>query len=222
MVRERRLRDRDPAQPGARRDASRRRQALRAARHRRPRRDRPHLDRDDRGDAAHPHRRRRDAGLEAPVADLLRGAVAPFVAPLAHVAARGNNLYFPFPFARHCLVTVDDIVSADPFTGRPMGKLYYQIGYRRYRAEDAARVRPTSAAELARAAPTIGRVAKILRDGPPAPPGRDGGPVSIEATTVQPGRASVTTSPRRPAAVRSASCASRRPNARPRSCGRRA
>ena len=48
--------------------------------------------------------------VEAPVADLLRGAVSPFVAPLAHVAARGNNLYFPFPFARHCLVTVDDIV----------------------------------------------------------------------------------------------------------------
>ena len=131
--------------------------------------------------------------LEAPVADLLRGAVAPFVAPLAHVAARGNNLYFPFPFARHCLVTVDDIVSADPFTGRPMAKLYYRIGYRRYRAAEAARVRPTSAAELARAAPTIGRVAKILRDGPPAPPGRDGGPVAIEATTVQPGHASVTT-----------------------------
>ena len=72
--------------------------------------------------------------LEAPVADLLRGAVAPFVAPLAHVAARGNNLYFPFPFARRCLVTVDDIVSPDPFTGKPMAKLYYQIGYRRYRA----------------------------------------------------------------------------------------
>jgi hypothetical protein len=100
--------------------------------------------------------------LEAPVADLLRGAVSPFVAPLAHVAARGNNLYFPFPFARHCLVTVDDIVSPDPFTGKPLAKLYYQIGYRRYRAEDAARVRSYSAAQLARAAPTIGRVAKVL------------------------------------------------------------
>ena len=112
--------------------------------------------------------------------------MSPFVAPLAHVAARGNNLYFPFPFARHCLVTVDDIVSPDPFTGQPMAKLYYQIGYRRYRARDAARVRPYSAAELARAAPTIGRVATVLRDGPPAPPGREDGPVAIEATTVGP------------------------------------
>ena len=131
--------------------------------------------------------------LEAPIADLLRGAVSPFVAPLAHVAARGNNLYFPFPFARHCLVTVDDIVSADPFSGRPMAKLYYQIGYRRYRAEDAARVRPYSAAELGRAAPTIGRVARVLRDGPPAPPGHDDGTVVIEATAVQPGHPSMTT-----------------------------
>jgi len=131
--------------------------------------------------------------LEAPVADLLRGAVSPFVAPLAHVAARGNNLYFPFPFARHCLVTVDDIVSVDPFTGQPLAKLYYQIGYRRYREEDRARVRPYSTAELDRAAPTIGRVAKVLRDGPAVPPGPTDGRAAIEATSVQPGRPSVTT-----------------------------
>ena len=116
------------------------------------------------------------------------------MAPLAHVTARGNNLYFPFPFARHCLVTVDGIVSADPFTGRPMAKLYYQIGYRRYRAEDAARVRPYSAAELARAAPTIGRVAKVLRDGPPAPPERaDGRSWRSRRPRFEPGHPSVTT-----------------------------
>ena len=131
--------------------------------------------------------------LETPVADLLRGAVSPFVAPLAHVAARGNNLYFPFPFARHCLVTVDDIVSPDPFTGKPIAKLYYQIGYRRYRAGEAARVRAYSAAELARAAPTIGRVAKVLRDGPPPFPARADGPRAIAPAAVQPRQPSVTT-----------------------------
>jgi hypothetical protein len=130
--------------------------------------------------------------LEAPVADLLRGAVSPFVAPLAHVVARGNNLYFPFPFVRHCLVTVDDIVSPDPFSGRPLAKLYYQIGYRRYRAEDAPRVRPYSAAELARATPTIGRVAKVLRDGPPRLPARADGPLPIKSAVVQAGQPSVT------------------------------
>ena len=103
------------------------------------------------GNAAHLHRRR-----SAPRRSRRRwppccaASVAPFAAPLAHVTARGHNLYFPFPFARRCVVTVDDIVSPDPFTGRPIAKLYYQIGYRRYRAEQAAHVRPYSAAELAR------------------------------------------------------------------------
>jgi len=128
--------------------------------------------------------------LEAPLADLLRGAVPSFVSPLAHVAARGNNLYFPFPFARHCVVTVDDIVSPDPFTGRPMAKLYYQIGFRRYRPEQAARVRPYSAAELQRAAPTIARVARVLRDGSPPPSAAR--TVAIAATTVDPAHPSQT------------------------------
>src|SRR5204863_4513637 len=97
--------------------------------------------------------------VEASFPALLRGEVAPFAPPLAHVVARGHNLYFPFPFARHCLVTVDDIVSPDPFTGRRIAKLYYQIGFRRYRADAAARVRSFSPAELARATPTIARVA---------------------------------------------------------------
>ena len=132
--------------------------------------------------------------LEAPMAALLRGEVAPFAPPLAHVVARGYNLYFPFPFARRCLVTVDDIVSPDPFTGRPMAKLYYQVGYRRYVAGQAARVRPYSAAELARAAPTIRRIAAVLRDGPPAPASLPGARlVAIAPTTVAPDHVSVTT-----------------------------
>src|SRR5262245_19591375 len=134
--------------------------------------------------------------LEAPLPSLLRGEVPPFTAPLAHVAARGHNLYFPFPFARRCLVTVDSIVSPDPFTGKPIAKLYYQIGYRRYRAEQAARVRPYSADELARAGPTIGRVARVLRNGPPATESdADVSPVPIVPAVVTPGQASVTTVP---------------------------
>jgi hypothetical protein len=90
-------------------------------------------------------------------------------------------------------VTVDDIVSVDPFTGQPLAKLYYQIGYRRYRDEHRVRVRPYSAAELARAAPTIGRVAKVLRDGPTVAPGPMDSRAPIEATRVEPGHPSVTT-----------------------------
>jgi hypothetical protein len=131
--------------------------------------------------------------LEAPMSALLRGEVAPFAPPLAHVAARGHNLYFPFPFARRCVVTVDDIVSPDPFTGRPIAKLYYQIGFRRYDAGQAPRVRPYSAAELTRAAPTIRRVAAALANGFPAPaPNPRGTTVAIAAATVEPGRPSIT------------------------------
>ena len=153
--------------------------------------------------------------LEAPMAALLRGEVAPFAPPLAHVAARGHNLYFPFPFARRCVVTVDDIVSPDPFTGRPIAKLYYQIGYRRYRAEQAPRVRPYSAAELARAAPTIGRVAAVLRDGPPAPaPAGRAAPSRIPASTVDPGHPSITKVDRAPGRRRADRAAHRDARAR--------
>jgi len=131
--------------------------------------------------------------LEAPMAALLRGEVQPFAPPLAQVTARGYSLYFPFPFARRCVVTVDDIVSPDPFNGQPMAKLYYQIGFRRYGAEQAPHVRPYSAAEVTRAAPTIRRVARILRDGPPPFHETEDGPVAIEGTAVQPGHPSVTT-----------------------------
>ena len=127
-----------------------------------------------------------------------RAAVAPFAPPLAHVTARGHNLYFPFPFARRCVVTVDDIVSPDPFTGRPIAKLYYQIGYRRYRPEQAARVRPYSPQELARAAPTIARVATVLRDGPPADPA----PTRPRAPSRSPPRPSTPAIPRSPASPR--------------------
>ena len=131
--------------------------------------------------------------LEAPMAALLRGDVPPFVRPLAAVTARGYTLYFPFPYARRCLITVDDIRSPDPFSGRPMTRFYYQIGYRRYPADQAAHVRSYSGAELGRAARAIGRVATALRDGPPGPAARSNArTVAIAATAVGPGQPSVT------------------------------
>ena len=132
--------------------------------------------------------------LEAPMAALLGGEVSPFPAPFAQVTARGYNLYFPFPYRRRCVVTVDSIVSADPFTGRPMAKLYYQIGTRRYRPGSAAGVRPYSAAEVARAGGALARAASVLREGlPPAAAKAGRQLVSIPAAKVEPGRPSTTT-----------------------------
>jgi hypothetical protein len=131
--------------------------------------------------------------LEAPLAALLGGERAPFVAPLAHVTGRGYNLYFPFPYRSRCLVTLDSIVSPDPFSGRPIAKLYYQIGYRTYRPAAAKDVRPYAASELDRAGGAIGRVAAILRDGLPAPASQPGRTANdILPTTVDAQHPSVT------------------------------
>ena len=112
--------------------------------------------------------------LEAPMAALLSGEISPFVAPFGQITARGYSLYFPIPYRSRCVVTVDSIVSPDPFNGRPTAKLYYQIGYRTYRPAAAGDLRPFAAAELARAGGAIARTAVLLRDGLPAPGPRPG------------------------------------------------
>ena len=112
--------------------------------------------------------------LEAPMAALLSGGFPPFVAPFGQVTARGYSLYFPIPYRRRCVITVDSIVSPDPFTGRPTAKLYYQIGTRAYRPAAAGDLRPYAPTELARAGGAIARTALLLRDGLPAPSPRPG------------------------------------------------
>ncbi len=64
---------------------------------------------------------------EVPMADLLGGKVEHLGEPLAGVRGRGWNLYFPIPYAQHCKVTGDEIVSED---GR--NRVYYHINYRTY------------------------------------------------------------------------------------------
>ena len=112
--------------------------------------------------------------LEAPMAALLSGQISPFAPPFGQITARGHSLYFPIPYRGRCLVTVDSIVSPDPFTGRPQAKLYYQIGYRTYRPAVAGDIRPFAQTELARAGGAIARTAALLRDGLPATGPRPG------------------------------------------------
>ena len=196
--------DRDAAEPGPRRAAARRRQALRAARRRGPGAIvriwsatpagtlRIYIDDDP------------QPALEAPIAALLRGEVTPFAPPLAHVDARGHNLYFPFPFARRCLVTVDSIVSPDPFTGRPIAKLYYQIGFRRYRADAGAAHAPLSRRRSWRGRRRPSRASRrcCATGRPPRRPRPHARTVAIAAVDRRPRRPSVTRSPRPPGAAR--------------------
>ena len=131
--------------------------------------------------------------LEAPMAALLRGDVPPFVAPLAHVTARGHNLYFPIPYRTRCVITTDEIVSPDPFTGQPTAKLFFQIGYRSYAPDQGANVRSFSAAELTRGAHALHRAATLLRAGSPAPPLQPETTAGIIPASVLPDQPSITT-----------------------------
>jgi hypothetical protein len=125
--------------------------------------------------------------LEASMERLLGGDAAPFSPPFGQVTAMGYSLYFPFPYRRHCTITVDSIRSKDPFSGKTVARLYYQIGYRTYAASEAANVRPYDASELERAGPAIARAAAAMNLGaaPPAPAGRR--TVTLARTAVAPG-----------------------------------
>jgi len=63
--------------------------------------------------------------LEMKMQDAMDGKHEPFLAPFAGVHSRGWNLYFPFPYARHCKVTTTD------------GDIYYHVNYRTYPAGTA-------------------------------------------------------------------------------------
>jgi hypothetical protein len=61
--------------------------------------------------------------LEMNMQDAMDGKHEPFLAPFAGVHSRGWNLYFPFPYAKHCKATTTD------------GKIYYHVNYRTYPAD---------------------------------------------------------------------------------------
>jgi hypothetical protein len=58
--------------------------------------------------------------IEAKMEDLLSGKTPGLPTPLAGVRGRGQNLYFPIPYARSCKITCDE------------GKPYYIVNYRTY------------------------------------------------------------------------------------------
>ena len=70
--------------------------------------------------------------IEAPMAKLLRGGVAPFTPPYAFVAGGGYNFYFPIGFRQRCRITVESDAE----------RLYFQINHRAY--ADGVRVEPFS------------------------------------------------------------------------------
>ncbi|UCD27349.1 MAG: DUF2961 domain-containing protein, partial [Planctomycetota bacterium] len=60
--------------------------------------------------------------LESDMKKLMKGEYPGLPEPIAGVRARGWNLYFPIPYAKHCKVTSDQ------------GNFYYHVNYRTYQA----------------------------------------------------------------------------------------
>ena len=109
-----------------------------------------------------------EPALEAPMGALLSGEVTPFQPPFAQVTSMGATLYFPIPFRRHCTITTDSIVSVDPFTRRPVDRLYYQVGYVQFDPAAAPRVRSYAGSELERARALLEQTRSLLAGPSPA------------------------------------------------------
>jgi len=86
--------------------------------------------------------------IETPLRRLLDGSYPGLPLTIAGERAKGFNLYFPIPYAKHCLVTAEG------------EKFYYHINYRTYAS--GTRVRTFEPADLERHRKTIERVVGTL------------------------------------------------------------
>lgn len=112
--------------------------------------------------------------LEAKMADLLGGRVAPWGDPYAYFSARGANLYFPFPYQRALRITVDDSDA------NRAAHLYYHVNYRSY--EQGTVVTTFDPASIPLLLPQIEATRQALLD-PPRPEGRSTGTTSQDIFT---------------------------------------
>ncbi|MEM9864663.1 MAG: glycoside hydrolase family 172 protein [Myxococcota bacterium] len=94
--------------------------------------------------------------IEADMAALLGGDVAPFEDPFAYVSARGYNFYFPIPFAESVLITSDLGYQREPAVP-PEELLYYHVGYRTYARQAVASLSAESLAAASSAIAEAGR-----------------------------------------------------------------
>ena len=119
--------------------------------------------------------------------DLLKGDLKGGV-PLAqaHPGKRGNNLYLPIPYAKHCKVTWEE---------KSKGARYYQINYRTYAPGTVVETFTRTALESAR--PAIEKANRTLL----APPDEEGITLSLEKEIAAGGEQTLKL-PSGPAAVR--------------------
>jgi hypothetical protein len=91
-----------------------------------------------------------EPALEEDMKALLGGDVPGIPEPFAGVRARGYNLYFPIPYARHCKITTDE------------RNIYYLVNFRTY--TPGTNVRTFRGDDLTRWADTIARMGDKIAD----------------------------------------------------------
>ncbi len=114
-----------------------------------------------------------EPALAGAMADLLGGRFPGLPEPLGHPASAGWNLYFPIPYARHCVVTSDE------------GGFYYHVNYRTY--PPGTPVTTFTRAELDALAADIRAVAERLADPRSAGVAPAGAETATQITDLPPG-----------------------------------
>lgn len=129
--------------------------------------------------------------LIVPMKELLSGGHPDFPPPFSGMRAAAGTLYYPFPYKRRLVITVDDR-DADPL------KLYYQIQYRTY--GKGTPVRTFTLAQAKDAALLAERVSQSLQEPTVVQSVRDR--ILSQQYTLQPGQVAAMRMPEGPGTVR--------------------
>ncbi len=114
--------------------------------------------------------------IAVPLSALFSGQTAPFGSVFSYLSGTGGNLYYPIPYARSLVITIEE-------GERPLS-LYYEINYRSY--DKGAHVESFDPDRAADRAAVQERVARALTDPEPAP-APDGAEWITRRVTIEPG-----------------------------------
>jgi hypothetical protein len=101
--------------------------------------------------------------IEIPFELLVRGK-GPIPEPFSYVAAKGFNAYFPLPFRKGLKVTIDSLVTKNPWQDGNLERIYYHLSYRSYARDVAARVRTYRREELGAMLAGVETTARVFRE----------------------------------------------------------
>jgi hypothetical protein len=101
--------------------------------------------------------------IELPFELLVRGK-GPIPEPFAYVAAKGFNAYFPLPFQKGLKITIDSLVTKNPWQEGTFERIYYHLSYRSYARDVSPRVRTYRRDELDAMLAGVETTASVFRE----------------------------------------------------------